>query len=239
MPAATSTPESLITPIVQPSPTNNFSGSVITNIPQKCNVVALTFDDGPLEPYTSEILDILDKDKIKATFFLLGKNAIKDSITVVRILVDGHEIGNHSHTHPIMDLFSSADIEKEIKMTESAIFNITGYRTILFRPPYGRYNPLLFPVTNMLGYKVITWSVDPVNWNSPYPVINTDVILRNTKPGSIILLHDGSENIPPTPFNPADTVSKLPTIIEGLRTRGFCFTTVSQLLSKDACQICQ
>jgi peptidoglycan/xylan/chitin deacetylase (PgdA/CDA1 family) len=239
MPVATSTPESLITPTVQPSPTNNLFDAVITNIPQKCNVVALTFDDGPLEPYTSEILDILDKDKIKATFFLLGKYVKNDSITVMRILTDGHEIGNHSYTHADVGLLSSADIEKEIKMAESAIINISGFRTTLFRPPYGRYNPLLFPATNMLGYKVITWSVDPVNWNSPHPVINTDVILNSTEPGSIILLHDGSENIPPTPFDPADTVSKLPTIIKDLRTRGFCFTTVSQLLSKDACQICQ
>jgi peptidoglycan-N-acetylglucosamine deacetylase len=239
VPAATSTPESLITLIVQPSPTNDLFGAVITNISQKCNVVALTFDDGPLEPYTSEILDILDKDNIKATFFLLGKYVKNDSITVARILADGHEIGNHSFTHADVGFISSADIEKEIKMTESAIFNITGYRTTLFRPPYQRYNPLLFPETNMLGYKVITWSVDPVNWNIPHPAINTDVILRDTIPGSIILLHDGSENIPPAPFDPADTVSKLPAIIEGLRTRGFCFATVSQLLSKDACQVCQ
>jgi peptidoglycan/xylan/chitin deacetylase (PgdA/CDA1 family) len=239
VPTAISTPESLITLKVQPSPTNNSSNSVITDFPQKCNVVALTFDDGPMEPFTSEILDILDKAKIKATFFLMGKNLEKDSITAKRIQVDGHEIGNHSYTHPIMALLSSADIEKDIKMTESAIFYITGFRTTLFRPPYGRYSPLLFPVTDKLGYKVITWSVDPVNWNNPNPSINTDIILKNTKPGSIILLHDGSENDPPTPFNPADTVSKLPTIIEDLKTRGFCFSTVSQLLSKEACQKCQ
>lgn len=191
--------------------------------------IALTFDDGPNEPYTSQILDILKRYDIKATFFLIGKNVEVYPEIVKRIAKDGHLIGNHTYTHPDLALELKFQIEKQIKRTEEAIFKAAGLRPYLFRPPYGLDNPWVFKEAEKLGYVIIKWSVSAHNGGKEIPY---DRILRrilnDVENGSIILLHDGDRLVKQA--DRSQIVKALPLIIESLQQKGYQFVTIPELL---------
>jgi peptidoglycan/xylan/chitin deacetylase (PgdA/CDA1 family) len=157
-------------------------------------LVCLTFDDGPDPSATPEILEILEKNKIQATFFVIGQKAEQHPELLKLIEQKGHLIGNHSFSHAFFfDLFGRKKMEQDLLKAEDIIQNITGKKTGYFRPPYGVTNPVLAKVVNNLGYKVIGWSVrslDTVKKNE------NEIISRIKKglhPGAVILMHDDRE----------------------------------------------
>lgn len=194
------------------------------------NKIALTFDDGPNEPYTSQILDILNTFNIKATFFLIGKNVETYQETTKRIVKEGHVIGNHTYSHPDLRFKPKSQIEYQIKKIEEAILNATGIKPYLFRPPYGVYNPRVLAVAEKMSYVTVKWSVSGSNGGNE---IKSDKILKKvlkgTKNGSIILLHDGNRLIKKADRN--QIVKALPLIIKSLQEKGYQFVTIPQLLS--------
>jgi len=191
--------------------------------------VALTFDDGPNEPYTSEILDILKKYNAKATFFVLGKNVERYPDTARRIIKEGHAIGNHTYDHPYLLLQSKSHIKYEIEKAEQAIVAATNIRPYLFRSPYGLDNSWIYHAGKEFGYITIEWSVSANNGGKE---IAPDKIVKNVlgkvENGSIILLHDGDRLI--RGANRRNIVKALPLIIESLQEKGYQFVTVPQLL---------
>lgn len=195
----------------------------------KQSKIALTFDDGPNEPYTSQILDTLKTFDIKATFFLIGKNVELYPETAKRIVKEGHTIGNHTYSHPDLRFKPKSQIEYQIKKAEEAISKTTGIKPYLFRPPYGVDNPWVLAMAEKMDYVIIKWSVSGSNGGIE---IKSDKILKKvlkgTKNGSIVLLHDGNRLIKKA--GRSQIVKALPLIIESLQEEGYQFVTVPQLL---------
>lgn len=185
--------------------------------------VALTFDIAWGNQYNSEILDTLKRYDIKSTFFITGSWAEKYPSVVKRIASDGHEIGNHSLNHPKMSTLSKDEMASEIKGCETNIMKLTGKKTKLFRCPYGDYNNTLITLAHDMGYKVIQWDVDSLDWDgaSGDDIYNRTLLKAGS--GSIILFHNNSPS----------TLKALERIIEELRNKGYRFMTVSELLIKD------
>jgi peptidoglycan/xylan/chitin deacetylase (PgdA/CDA1 family) len=192
-------------------------------------IVALSFDDGPNEPYTSRVLDILKREHVRATFFLVGDNVRLYPTTAARIVQDGHAIGNHSDHHNIpFALEPASELATDVGAAEESIRSATGQLPRLFRPPQGLRSPWLMRVLARDSLITVTWDDAPGDWD-PLPVqtiVNRTV--RNAKPGSIILLHDGMNA--QHGADQSETVNALPGIIDGLRARGYQFVTLPELL---------
>ncbi|HMJ04845.1 MAG TPA: polysaccharide deacetylase family protein [Chthoniobacterales bacterium] len=184
--------------------------------------IAFTFDDGPSATLTPKLLDLLAARKIKATFFVVGQNAAEYPAIVARAAREGHEIANHSWSHPNLGKMSDEAVRRELQKTDDAIKAATGVRPTLMRPPYGSLNARQKAwIHDTLGYRIIIWDVDPLDWKRPGPAVVTSRILKETRPGSIILDHDIH---PPT-------IESLPATFEQLQAKGFKFVTVSELLA--------
>lgn len=194
-------------------------------------LVALTFDDGPNDPYTSEILDILKKENVHATFFLVGQNVDKNPELARRISEEGHVIGNHSYTHPNMIMESDKNVRKEILKTEEAIVRATGVKPYLFRPPFGYDDPLTVRQSEKLGYVMVKWSLSARDWRKPGPTRIVSRVLRYTGNGTILLMHDGDKLR--YGGDRSQTVTALPALIHELHARGFEFVTVPEMLNLD------
>jgi peptidoglycan-N-acetylglucosamine deacetylase len=186
------------------------------------NYVALTFDDGPNSKLTPKLLDLLGTHHIKATFFVIGQNVAENPEIVARAAYEGHEIGNHSWSHPNLGKMSDEAARRELQKTEDAIRNAIGNRPILMRPPYGSITARQKKwINHEFGYKIIMWDVDPLDWKRPGPAAVCNRIVRNTRAGSIILSHD---------IHPG-TIEAMPATIDQLEAKGFKFVTVSELIS--------
>lgn len=157
------------------------------------NKVALTFDDGPDVRYTPQVLDVLKKHDVKATFFLIGARAKEHDDIVKRIHDEGHAIGNHTFWHPNLPKEKLDRLHWEITETENTIENIVGFKPRLFRSPYGALNEEMVKMLGDMDNLIIGWDVDTLDWKQ----INADEIadnaLSNVKFGSIILMHDGGD----------------------------------------------
>lgn len=189
--------------------------------------VALTFDDGPDNNYNVKILDILKENNVPATFFLIGKRCEMYPDIVKRIVNEGHIIGNHTWSHPNAMKISNNKLKQEIIKAEKVIEKIAGYKPCYFRSPYGSLNPEKVEYIESLGYKIISWNVDSLDWKGLSGAEVKTNILENVKKGSIILQHSAGgvgEDL-------TGTVEALPEIIEVLKKEGFNFVTIEELLS--------
>lgn len=205
-----------------------YPETVVLSGPANENKVALTFDDGPDPRFTPQILDILKEYNVKATFFLMGARAEKYPDLVKRIQDEGHIIGNHTFFHP--NLVKQADVqtlEREVTNTENKLAQLVGYRTKLFRAPYGfLYNELVEKLRDM-NYSVVAWSVDSLDWRESPPEQIAYNVLSNIQPGAIILMHDGAA----WDEDRTNTIKSLRQIIPNLKEQGFQFETVPKLLN--------
>src|SRR5881398_1494708 len=183
--------------------------------------IALTFDDGPSATLTPKLLDILAAHQIKATFFVIGENVVEHPEIVARAAREGHEIGNHSWSHPNFGKMSDEGVRGQVQRTDDAIKDATGTRPILLRPPYGSITARQKRwIHDQFGYQVILWDVDPYDWKRPGPPVVRNRILKETQPGSIVLSHD---------IHPG-TIEAMPSTLDALEAKGFKFVTVSELI---------
>lgn len=198
-------------------------GQVLWEINTDKKIIALTFDDGPHQKYTPEILDILAEYNAKSTFFVIGDNADKNPDVVSRIYKEGHELANHTYTHPLRP--SVPKLIKEIKQTRETIYGISGYSPTLFRPVEGQYTDELIEAVVKEGYQVVMWSwhMDTLDWKNPGVNKIVDIVLKGTSPGNVVLFHDGGGNR-------EQTVNALKKILPELEERGYKFVTISELL---------
>ncbi len=187
-------------------------------------LIALTFDDGPHPRRTSEILDILAEYEIKATFFVIGKNAEAYPKTLLRVANEGHEIGNHTYSHITAKEASQSKFKEEIIRTDDIIQKITGKKPSLFRPPTGYCDNMTVQSVTELEHKIIVWTVDTRDWahNSENNIVQA--VKSRAKSGSIILMHDFISGNSPTP-------GALRKIIPALLDAGYSFVTVGELLA--------
>jgi len=201
---------------------SNDAGIAFSRVLVSGNYIAMTFDDGPHPQNTPRLLDMLRARNIKATFYVIGRSVDIYPQVVRRTVAEGHEIGNHSHTHRLLSKLSDDELRQEMSRCQNAIGRAAGVRPRTMRPPYGgllqRQREL---VHREFGYPVILWSVDPLDWKRPGASVVTSRILAAASSGGIILSHDLH----------GQTVDAMPATLDGLLRRGFKFVTVSQLLA--------
>ncbi len=212
-----------VQPTAAPAATNPVKLSY-----SSCNVegkfVAMTFDDGPHAQNTPRLLDILKQRGIKATFFVVGQNAAEYPDILKRIVAEGHELANHSYTHPLLASLGESALRDQLDKTHQAVLNATGVSMKVMRPPYGALNEPQRRWTNAnFGYKIILWDVDPLDWKYRDASRVENEILGHAKAGSIILSHDIHKS----------TVDAMPSTLDALVAKGFSFVTVSELLAMD------
>ena len=182
--------------------------------------VALTFDDGPHPTRTKKLLNILDDYKVKATFFMIGKNANANPGLVKEVSNRGHEVTNHSYNHPNLANLSYDNIMKELTSTDQAIINSSVQKPKLVRPPYGSFNDNVKKAIKNNGQTMVNWSVDTLDWKHRNTPSIMSYVKQQVHPGAIILMHDIHET----------TVDAVPSVIEYLKSQGYEFVTVSDIL---------
>ena len=180
-------------------------------------VIALTFDDGPYPKVTGHILDVLEKNGVCATFFVLGSRIEGREDVLTRMDELGCEIGNHSFSHADLTRLSKADCQRELSDTDAEIRRVTGHEASVVRPPYGYYNKA---VRSAAGRPLILWTVDTNDWRGKAPGEIADYVIQQAKEGSVILMHDQQ----------TQTADAMEMIIPTLIDEGFRFVTVSELI---------
>ena len=199
-------------------------GRLVTRVYTDKKVVALTYDDGPNPPYTNKLLSVLNKFQVKATFFVIGKRVENNRAIAQRILDEGHELGNHSYSHTKLINQSLAVIKSEVSKTDKILNELGVTSDIHFRAPLGLKRVRL-PWELARRQKInVLWDVDPKDYKGDDPEEIADFVVRNVKPGSIILLHDGEGNR-------SRTVMATEIIAEQLQAKGYQFKTVSELMA--------
>ena len=203
------------------------TGNVVWEIQTTKKVVALTFDDGPHPEYTEQILNLMDQYGAKGTFFLVGEQAEKNPQIVLRMYEDGHEIANHTYTHPFTK--SVPTIMKEVDKTNEILFSITGHSPKLFRPVEGYYTDELINEVVKKGYKMVMWSwhQDTEDWANPGVKKIVNKVLTGTRPGDVILFHDAGGDR-------SQTIKALEEILPELKRQGYQFVTISELLESQS-----
>ncbi len=199
------------------------------NTPAK--IVALTFDDGPSSKWTPQILEELKKQKVKATFFLLGKHVQAYPQVARMIVAQGCEVGNHTFSHQLIMNLSPEKIQKEIKSTEKAIQDATGVTPVLFRPPKGWVTDKDRKIIKQLGYETILWTLNSKDWVTFDEKYIVKFILERIRPGDIILFHDSGGIFSTEGGDRDETIQSVCQLVEKLKVRGYVVTTVSELLA--------
>ena len=180
--------------------------------------IALTFDDGP-GPYTEKLLDILDKYDAKATFFLIGSKVSGQASVVRSIQARGHQLGNHSWSHPELPKLSVDQIAGEIDRTNEAIRQATGVKPSILRPPYGAVNGVVLEQLRLRNMSSILWSVDTRDWADRNSQIVCSRAVAGARPGAVILMHDIHQT----------SVNAVPCILSSLKQQGYSFVTIQRL----------
>jgi len=212
------------------------SAAMATHLSSGCTSghrVALTFDDGPNQPYTGQILDQLAAEHAPATFFVEGEAVAADPATVKREVALGMAIGSHSYTHsdklPQMD---DASFTADLDRADAAVRAAAGFSPALFRPPYGHSSHTMLRALRREGYTSIGWDVDSRDWSDAGVDDVVANVLNHAHPGAIVLMHDGG--LGGGRRDRSTTLAALPRIIEGLRARGYELVTVPELAGVDA-----
>lgn len=205
---------------------NSYFGKVITKCSTNRKLIALTFDDGPALKFTPKVIEILKRYKIRATFFVCGEQVGYNKDIVKQLSSEGHEIANHSYSHP--NLYKRKDLRgkafvKEVIRTSALIEEVTMIKPVFFRAPYNYAGKETVEVVNKAGLIYVSWTFSVRDWEKPSPQVMLNIFLKNLQPGSIVLLHDGGGDR-------SNTLTVLPMIIEAARKKGYKFVTLGELL---------
>jgi peptidoglycan-N-acetylglucosamine deacetylase len=220
------------------SPGNQLFGKTLVSGPHDERVVALTYDDGPNPPYTDELLEVLRAERVHATFFVVGRAVAVYPGVVRREVRDGNAIGNHTWSHDHLVLDDQSSLRRTLERTDRAIFQATGVRTRIMRPPYGGRDWLVLGEVRKLGYTPVMWSVPLAgDWEYPPAPVIAARVLRYAGDGAIIDLHDGNQGIVcaklhgmPRLCDRSADVAATRLIIETLKHEGYRFVTIPELL---------
>jgi len=203
-----------------------YRSNFLLNGTSSKNEVALTFDDAPDEKFTPQVLDVLKKYQVKATFFVMGNRAEAHPDLIRRMLDEGHVIGNHSYSHPNFPKLGDLAFQNEVLKTQQIIRQLTGHTPAFIRPPYGNVSEDQIKWLVSQKLKVVNWNVDSLDWKGLTGEQVSANVLTHTGRGSIVLQHAaGGQGEDLT-----GTVEALPIIIETLRKQGITLVTVPELL---------
>ncbi len=201
--------------------TYELGGDLLVHGNPTLKEVAITFDDGPYGATTRDILQTLKDNEVSATFFVVGKHVDERPELVRKIMSDGHEVGNHTYTHPRLTQITHGQAKDELEMCEKAVFNATGSHMNLMRPPGMNFDDGLLSLAQDMGYTTIHWNALAGDYVPVEPEMIVKRVLWQVQPGSVILLHDSP-----------DTARALPELIRRLKADGYRFVTVTQMLAR-------
>jgi peptidoglycan/xylan/chitin deacetylase (PgdA/CDA1 family) len=211
---------------------SRWHGASFTGLPPGTRQLALTYDDGPNEPYTSQLLEVLENHGARATFFLIGQ-FVTARPAIARSLVEaGHAVGNHTYTHPDLTALSRAELERELQTASRAIEDATGTRPTLFRPPFGRRSRRILAVVRAQGMTPVMWRAACYDWKatSAQSIVNT--LVAHIRGGEVIQLHDGSHR--KLGVDRSHCLKATDEILRHYREAGYEFVTVPEMMAHAA-----
>jgi peptidoglycan/xylan/chitin deacetylase (PgdA/CDA1 family) len=211
----------------------NIFSKAITQLPKKDGkkTVALTFDDGPVEPYTRQILDILGEFGVKGTFFCIGENMERNPTLTKRIVEEGHTLGNHTLSHHTLPFQNKEAISFEIERTSKIAETLTGKRSFYLRPPKGYKSCKVSKIAKRLGYQLVNFSYPIFDVQNPPSETLVDRVLSRVKEGDILLMHDGYN--PRKPGQRDNLIKALPAILKGIQNKGLEMLTLDEALEME------
>jgi peptidoglycan/xylan/chitin deacetylase (PgdA/CDA1 family) len=210
------------------SPTGQWYGQTFAGLGQGSRQLALTYDDGPNDPHTLRLLEVLARHGVQATFFLIGRY-VKERPEIAREIVQaGHVVGNHTFRHPLLTFKSEAEIRQELDGCRSTLQDALGQHSSLFRPPFGGRRPAVLRVARELGIEPVMWNVTGYDWNAPPAAEIERRINRQIRGGGVILLHDGGHK--QMGADRSQTVIATDHLIPRYKGEGYEFVTISQMM---------
>jgi peptidoglycan/xylan/chitin deacetylase (PgdA/CDA1 family) len=214
------------------APTGQWFGRAFTGLPRGTRQLALTYDDGPNDPHTLRLLEVLARHEVRATFFVIGSRVQQRPDIVREIVAAGHVIGNHTFTHPLLTFQSTSQIRRELVDCRSALQDAVGNHSNLFRPPFGGRRPAVLNIARALSLEPIMWNVTGYDWNAPPAQAIEQKVAKRVQGGDVILLHDGGHM--QMGADRSQTVIATDRMIARYKSKGYAFVTVPQMMGSEA-----
>lgn len=211
------------------APRSQLYGATFTGDGAGSRQMALTFDDGPNDPHTLRLLDILEQHQVKATFFMVGRYVSALPEVARAVAEAGHAIGNHTYTHPNLIFSSPAQIRLQLQECERVLTDVVGEHSRLFRPPHGGRRPDVLRLVRQMGFVPVMWSVSGYDWSANSPEEIEAKVQRQVRGGDVVLLHDGGHLGIGT--DRSATVAATDHLIRHYKQEGYEFVTVPQMMN--------
>ena len=212
------------------APMGQWYGRTFRGLARGSRQTALTYDDGPNDPHTLRLLEVLARHGVPATFFLIGSYVQQRPDIAREIVKAGHVVGNHTFTHPLLIFKSEAEIRREISKGRAALQDAIGQHSNLFRPPFGGRRPAVLRVARDLGLEPVMWNVTGYDWNAPPAEVIERRVARQIRGGDVILLHDGGHKR--IGADRSQTTIATDRIITRYKAQGHEFVTIPQMMLK-------
>ena len=210
------------------APTGQWYGRAFTGLAPGCRQLALTYDDGPNDPHTLRLLEVLARHEVKATFFLIGRYVRQRPDIAGEVRGAGHVIGNHTFAHPLLIFKSAAEIRRELSDGRAALQDAVGEHSNLFRPPFGGRRPATLRIARELGLEPVMWNVTGYDWNAPPAAVIEQKVAQQIRGGNVILLHDGGHK--QMGADRSQTVLASDHLITRYQRDGYSFVTVPEMM---------
>ena len=212
------------------APTGQWFGRTFTGLPRGSKQLALTYDDGPNDPHTQRLLEVLARHNVHATFFLIGRY-VRQRPDIVRELVKaGHVIGNHTFTHPLLTFKSGRELKLQLENCGRALTDAVGEHSNLFRPPFGGRRPAVLSIARHMGLEAIMWNVTGYDWNATSAEHIERKVTSQVRGGDVILLHDGGHR--EFGADRSYTITATDRLISRYKAEGYEFVTVPAMMQK-------
>ena len=212
------------------APTGQWYGRTFAGLKRGSKQIALTYDDGPNDPHTLKLLEVLARHEVHATFFMIGRYVRQRPDIVLDVARAGHVIGNHTLTHPLLIFESAARTRTELVECRAALTDAVGKHSNLFRPPFGGRRPVTLRIARDLGLETVMWNVTGYDWNAPSAAYVEKKVMGQMRGGDVILLHDGGHRAMGADRGP--TVIATDNLIRTYKDQGFQFVTVTEMMEE-------
>jgi peptidoglycan-N-acetylglucosamine deacetylase len=210
------------------APTGQWYGRTFTGLQRGAKQIAVTYDDGPNDPHTLRLLEVLAKHGAHATFFLIGRYVRQRPDIVREIVRAGHVVANHTFTHPLLTFLSEAEIRRELSDCRAALQEAIGVPSTLFRPPFGGRRPAVLRIAHELGLKPVMWNVTGYDWNAPPAAVIERKVSKQIRGGDVILLHDGGHK--QMGADRSQTVLATDTLLANYKSQSYEFVTLPKMI---------
>jgi peptidoglycan/xylan/chitin deacetylase (PgdA/CDA1 family) len=210
------------------APTGQWFGHTFTGLNLPSKELAFTYDDGPNDPHTLRLLDVLARHSVHATFFLIGRYAQQRPDIVHELVKAGHVIGNHTFTHPLLTFKSAGEVRSQLTGCGRALTDAVGQHSRLFRPPFGGRRPAVLRIARQMGFQPIMWNVTGYDWDAPSVEFIERKVTGRIRGGDVILLHDGGHRA--FGADRSFTVAATDRLISRYNSQGYEFVTIPQMM---------